>query len=341
MQHYDAPILQLERAKTHRQEMHFMIRLDDLDIFVKAASQDSFSAVARKLDVLPAQISAAIKRLERELDIRLFARSTRSLRLTAEGEFYLPYAREALHALYAGQEGIRNDDDQQLQGTIQIACASDLGRNVLLPWLLDYRQHHPGVNLRLSVSDKVADVYREPVDVAIRYGILQDANFVCLPLVPHNRRVLAAAPSYIAQHGQPNSPSELKHHACLLYEVNGKVYDRWKFPASNGELCVDVSGPVVSDDADIIRRCAVAGQGIIYKSWLDICADVQSGALVLLCADHPGEAFPLNFICPHRKQFSLAIRQLYRWLREQLLTLYDEMLRLSDNRFRPSSSGRN
>jgi len=303
-----------------------MIRLDDLDIFVRAASQESFSAVARKLDVLPAQVSAAIKRLERELDIRLFARSTRSLRLTAEGEFYLPYAREALHALYAGQEGVRNDE-QQLQGTIQIACPSDLGRNLLLPWLLDYRQSHPGLNLRLSVSDKVADVYREPVDVAIRYGTLQDANFVCLPLVPDNRRVLAAAPSYIAKNGQPKTPAELAQHACLQFELSGKVYDRWRFPLAQGDFWVDVNGPVVSDDADIIRRCAIAGQGIIYKSWLDISADVKSGALVLLSTDYEGEGFPLNFICPHRKQFSLAIRQLYRRVREHCMTLAHEMPR--------------
>ncbi|WP_285425661.1 LysR family transcriptional regulator [Pseudomonas sp. efr-133-TYG-103a] len=301
-----------------------MIRLDDLDIFVKAASQDSFSAVARKLDVLPAQVSAAIKRLERELDIRLFARSTRSLRLTAEGEFYLPFAREALQALHAGHEGIRTDEDQ-LQGMLQIACSSDLGRNVLLPWLLEYRQNHPGFGLRLSVSDKLADVYREPVDVAIRYGTLQDANYVCLPLIPDNRRVLAASPSYIARHGKPHSPADLIHHACLQYELNGKVYDKWRFPTADGVLSVTVKGPVISDDADVIRRSALAGQGIVYKSWLDISADVKSGALVVLCTDHLSEAFPLNFICPHRKQFSPAIRQLYRWIKDRCVALSLEM----------------
>jgi DNA-binding transcriptional LysR family regulator len=303
-----------------------MIRLDDLDVFVKAASQHSFSALARKLDVQPAQISAAIKRLERELDIRLFARSTRSLRLTAEGEFFLPHARDALNALQVGQEGIQIDEDQ-MQGVLQIACPSDLGRNVLLPWLLDYRENNPGISLRLSVSDKLADVYREPVDVAVRYGVLQDANYVCMPLVPENRRVLAAAPAYIELNGRPEHPSDLTNHKCLQYELNGKVYDRWKFPNGDGAITVEVKGPVVCDDADVIRRCAIAGQGIIYKSWLDISADVKAGALVLLCEDHPGEAFPLNFICPHRKQFSPAIRQLYRQIRERCLALSFELPR--------------
>lgn len=297
-----------------------MIRLDDLEMFVKAASQESFSAAARKLDVVPAQVSAAIKRLERELDIRLFARSTRSLRLTAEGECYLPFAREALNTLLAGRDSTRADLSQ-IQRTLLIACASDLGRNVLLPWLLEYRRANPNVSFRLSVSDRVADVFSEPVDVAIRYGGLLDANYVCLPLVPQNRRVLAAAPTYISRHGEPQNPSELSEHACLQYELNGKVYDRWRFPTSNGDLIVSVKGPVVSDDADIIRRCAIAGEGIIYKSWLDVKADVERGALVVLCPDHPGESFPLSFICPHRKQFSFAIRQLYGWLMGRCLEL--------------------
>jgi DNA-binding transcriptional LysR family regulator len=297
-----------------------MIRLDDLEIFLKAASQESFSAAARKLDVGPAQVSAAIKRLERELEIRLFTRSTRSMRLTAEGERYLPFAREAMDNLLAGRESTRMDLTQ-VQRTLQIACASDLGRNVLLPWLLEYRRANPNVNFRLSVSDRVADVFSEPVDIAIRYGNLSDANYVCLPLVPHNRRVIAAAPTYISRHGAPQNPSELAEHACLQYELNGKVYDKWRFPTLTGHMTVAVKGPVISDDADIVRRCAIAGEGIIYKSWLDIRSDVESGALVVLCPDHPGERFPLSFICPHRKQFSFAIRQLYGWLMGRCLEL--------------------
>lgn len=291
-----------------------MIRIDDLAIFVRVASLDSFSAVGREMNLLPSQISAAIKRLERELDIRLFARSTRSLRLTLEGENYLPHARGVLDSLHAGKACL-HQSDTDLRGTLQIASSSDFGRNILLPWLIEFRQQNPGLNIRLSLSDHISDIYREPIDVAIRYGMIPNADFISLPLAPHNCRVIAAAPSYLDKQGRPTSLEALKEHQCLRYHLNGKLYDRWVFPAADGSYTyISVSGPVVSDDADVIRRCAIAGEGIIYKSWLDICQDIQSGQLEVLLSEQRGELFPLNFICPHRKQFSPAIRGLYTYL---------------------------
>ena len=291
-----------------------MIRIDDLAIFVRAASLDSFSAVARELDILPAQISASIKRLERELDIRLFARSTRNLRLTAEGEHYLPYARDVLTMLKEGKAGLQQSD-QNLHGNLQIASASDFGRNVLLPWLIEFQQTNPGLSLRVSLSDNVADIYRDPVDVAVRYGIMPNADYISLPLVPGNRRVLAAAPSYLDKNGRPETIDDLIGHSCLRFHLNGKMYDRWVFPVEGDSRSVAVSGPIVSDDADVIRRCAIAGQGVLYKSWMDVCEDVSSGELELLMPQQVGELFPLHFICPHRKQFSPATRLLYAYLK--------------------------
>src|SRR5690554_6859465 len=104
-----------------------MVRIEDLQLFVRTAALGSFSNVAREVGLLPGQVAAAIKRLERELDTRLFARSTRSLRLTAEGEHYLPFAREALDTLHEGQDRIRRESTQ-LQGLLQVSAPSDLGR---------------------------------------------------------------------------------------------------------------------------------------------------------------------------------------------------------------------
>ena len=108
-----------------------MLRLEDLALFVRAAALSSFSDAAREAGLQPAQVSAAIKRLETTLNIRLFARSTRSLRLTPEGEAWLPYATQMLDTLHAGLQKIRTPDDE-VRGTLQIAVPSDLGRNLLL-----------------------------------------------------------------------------------------------------------------------------------------------------------------------------------------------------------------
>jgi DNA-binding transcriptional LysR family regulator len=290
-----------------------MIRLEDLTLFVRTAALGSFSRAAREADLLPGQVSAAILRLERELDIRLFARSTRSLRLTDEGERYLPYAQDALVTLREGYEGMRGDS-AELCGTLQIAAPSDLGRNVLLPWLAEFRRAHPRVDLRLLLSDQVADVFRDPVDVAVRYGQMDDASYVALPLMPENRRVLIASPDYIKRHGELESLDALASRDCLMFQLQGRVYDKWIFPTAKGKRAIQVAGPLVSDDADVVRRLAIAGEGIAYKSWLDVCQDVHAGRLRVLLPQQTGESAPLNLVCPHRKQFSPGVRLLHALL---------------------------
>lgn len=287
-----------------------MVRFDDLALFVRTAACGSFTRAAREANLLPGQVSAAIMRLERDLDIRLFARSTRSLRLTDEGERYLPYARDALDLLHNGRDELHRDDDA-LGGTLLIAAPSDFGRNVLLPWLTAFRRQHPKLELRVQFSDHVTDVFRDPVDIALRYGQVDDASFVALPVAPDNRRVLVASPGYLEQCGSPATLDELAQHSCLLWHLQGRLYDKWVFPVAKGRRTVQVKGPLASDDADIVRRWAIAGEGIAYKSWLDVSGDVQAGRLQVVLPEQPGEAAPLQLICPHRKQFSPAVRQLH------------------------------
>ncbi|MET0778256.1 MAG: LysR family transcriptional regulator [Pseudomonas mandelii] len=293
-----------------------MIRIDDLGLFLRSAALGSFTAAAHEADLLPGQVAAAIKRLERELNVRLFARTTRSLRLTAEGEQYLPTALSVLEALKQGRENLRGEN-ARLQGVLQVSAPSDLGRNVLLPWLSAFRREHPALSLRFFLSDQVADLFRDPVDVAIRYGLNEDANYIALPLAPWNRRVLVASPDYVARNGSPQAPEDLLDHACLLYLQNGRIYDKWNL----GPRTVQVSGPLFSDDADIARRWAIEGEGIAYKSWLDVSADVMAGRLVVLMENHQGEGLPLSLVCAHRKQVSPAVSRLHAWLTSQFVTL--------------------
>jgi len=293
-----------------------MIRLDDLALFVRTAALGSFSKAAREVNLLPGQASAAIQRLERELDIRLFARSTRSLRLTEEGKRYLPFAQDALDGLREGYDGIRGDANC-LTGTLQIAAPSDFGRNLLLPWISEFRRAHPGLDIQLLVSDQVADVFRDPVDIALRYGQIDDASYVALPVAPHNRRVLVASPAYLARYGRPGSLDALADHNCLQYRLRGRTYDRWSFPLAAGARLVQVSGRLVSDDAEVVRRWALAGEGIVYKSWLDVSQDVAQGRLEVLLPELPGEPTPLHLVCPHRRQFSPAVKLLHALVEER------------------------
>ncbi|XXF08030.1 LysR family transcriptional regulator [Pseudomonas sp. D2-3] len=286
-----------------------MLRLDDLQMFVRTAEVGSLSAAARLLDTSPAVASAALKRLEFALQVRLFARSTRSLRLTAEGEAFLLHARQALQSLEAGRQQLAGSKSA-ISGPLQLAVPSDFGRNTLLPWLDTFMQTHPQVQLRLLLGDRVTDLFREPVDIALRYGEPEDSSLVALPVAAGNRRVLCAAPAYLQRHGEPRQISDLRQHNCLIYMLGGRAYERWRFHEDDRAHGLQVAGDRLSDDADVVRRWAVAGAGVVYKSWLDVAGDVRAGRLQVLLPEVLGEPTPLNLICTHREQLSKPVHLL-------------------------------
>lgn len=299
-----------------------MLRFDDLQFFVRTAETGSLSAAARLLDVSPAVASAALKRLEQQLQVCLLARSTRSLRLTPEGELYLVHARLALQSLEEGRQQLVGSQEG-ICGVLQLSAPSDLGRNTLLPWLDAFQDEHPQLQLRLLLADRVTDLFREPVDIALRYGAPEDSSLVALPVAADNRRVLCASPSYLARHGSPRSVEELHQHNCLLYMLHGRAYDRWRFQDGKREVLMNVAGDRVCDDADVTRRWAVAGRGVVYKSWLDVAEDVREGRLQVLLPNWLGEPTPLYLVCAHRAQLSKAVHLLREFVQLRCQRLLD------------------
>ena len=184
----------------------------------------------------------------------------------------------------------------------------------LEPQLQQWRRtlhRHPALRLRLLFSDQLTDVFKDPVDVAFRYGNNDDASFISLPVAPENRRVLVASPEWIARHGEPQTLEELSQHNALIYILRGRPFDRWSLSLDGVVQQQKVSGTVMSDDAEVIRRLAIAGEGIAYKSMLDVSDDLRAGRLRRLLPRYQGDVVPLNLICPHRKQLSAAVRLLY------------------------------
>ncbi len=297
-----------------------MKMLRDLEIFRRAAESGSLSGAARGLDLTPAAASMALKRLEAELGVPLLVRSTRSLRLTHAGEIFLQHCRQALQLVAEGREALRSGD-APVGGVVQLSVPSDLGRNVVLPWLDEFQALHPGVQLRLLLSDRLADIYRQPVDLVLRYGTLPDSALVALPVAAANHRILCAAPAYLDRAGVPASPEALAGHNCLCFMLGDYVHDRWRFFQGESEVAVQVSGDRVSDDGDAVRRWAVAGRGVAYKSALDIADDLQAGRLVRLCRDWTGEPAPLNLVCADRRQISAVVQALRAFLSQRCADL--------------------
>ncbi len=284
----------------------------DLRVLVETARGGSLTAAARVLELTPAAASATLKRLEAQLGARLFERSTRAMRLTDAGRTLLGYAQRALELLEEGEAQVVGEG-RALVGTVRLAAPSDVTRSVLLPWLDGFQALHPGVQLVLSVSDRVQDVVRDAVDLALRYGTLGDSG-LSARLLYTSQPVLCAAPAYLARHGAPATPQDLARHNCLTFQIAGRRHARWRFGQGGQWVEVQVDGDRSADDASIVHQWALAGHGVCYKSRLDLVHDLASGALVRLLPDWHGPDYPLHAVLPQRRFVPARVRALVDYL---------------------------
>jgi len=294
--------------------------VSDIAVFVACADSGQLSNAARSLGITLAVASAALKRLEAQLGTRLILRTTRSLRLSAEGERYLPHARAALDALSAGRLAL-SCDGGELRGLVRITAPADFGRNRLAGWLDDFAQQHPQVQFQVTLDDAIADFFAAPVDLALRYGTLTDSSLIALPLA-RLVRVACAAPAYVERRGAPEQPQELSAHETLCYMRQHRAADRWTFQRSE-EICdVTVTPRWTFNDAETVRRWALRGRGIAYRIWADVAEDIAAGRLQRVLPQWIGEAVPLSLVYTERRQ-SPVLRALIDFLSERRMELQD------------------
>jgi DNA-binding transcriptional LysR family regulator len=284
----------------------------DLQVLVHTARGGTLTAAARALGITPAAASATLKRLESQLGTRLFERSTRAMRLTPQGQILLDYAARAFELLDEGQSQV-HADRATLVGTVRVAAPSDLTRSTLLPLFDEFMQAHPGLQLQLSVADRVLDVLRDEVDVAIRYGALADSRLVARVLALASP-VCSASPDYLRRHGTPRTPQELAQHNCITFDRGGRRHRAWRFCRDGQWTEVRVDGDRSVDDASLAREWAIAGRGIILKSEIDQRRDLASGALVPLLTEWRTEPYPLHALLPSGRFVPNRVRALVDFL---------------------------
>lgn len=201
------------------------MHLDDIRLFCRVARTGSFSAAARQLDVSPAAVSLAIKRIEAMHRVRLFERSTRVVRLTAEGAAFLSGCEATLAKWEETVAGL-GSASEVLTGDVHVAVAADLAYQHVATWLADWQQRHPRLNVTLHVGDRMHDVKRESVDIAVRYGELPDSALIA-HLLCRGPRVAIASPDYLARAGVPRTPEDLREHTGVFWAAGDKPYRDW------------------------------------------------------------------------------------------------------------------
>ncbi|MBV8622087.1 MAG: LysR family transcriptional regulator [Herbaspirillum sp.] len=291
--------------------------LGDIRLFVEAASLGSLSAAGRKMGLSPAASSARLVKLEAALNTRLFERTTRRLRLTAEGAMYLAHCQQALDALDDAQAALQAGRSA-VSGKLRIAATSDFGRNVLQGWLEEFNRLHPQITLALILGDAVANLVQDDLDLAIRFGVPQNSSMVARPLA-FNRRLLCASPAYVAAHGMPQEPADLERLDCIVLSSATGMANEWRFERAGRQetFVVPPARARETNDGAVAREWAINGHGIVMKSIWDIGADLQAGRLQLLLPQWRTPEAPVHVFYQRTRYMAPRVRALLDFLVER------------------------
>jgi len=286
-----------------------------MTIFVRVVEEGGFSAAARALDLSPSAVSKHIGRLEDRLGMRLLNRTTRQIKLTEQGQaLYDRYAR--IVAEIEEAEAWAKASRGAVRGTIRAAATVAFAKYQVLPLVPEFLARYPDVRLHLEVTDRAIDLMGESIDVAIRFSEqISDPSVVARRLAI-NRRVICAAPSYLAARGTPQTPDDLLHHNCLtLYTVS--TFNEWEFEGPEGTCVLEVHGNYESNSADALYHAALAGLGIVRLSTYLVGPDLKAGRLVLLLPQYTHEKASILAVYPHQRHLSPTVRAFIDFLLEK------------------------
>jgi len=281
--------------------------LDDvaeLRTFVRIVSSGSLSAAGREMGLALSVVSKRLANLERRLDTRLLARSTRHLALTDEGrDLYLRAQR--ILAEIEEAEAVLSHGRVEARGVLRVSATVAFGRAYVSPVCADLVQANPNLSVDLMLTDRLTNLIDESLDVVVRIGEPKDSGLVMRKLAD-NHRILVATANYLARRGRPADPADLAHHDCLLF---GSGPGLWRLTGPKGEVVEQpVSGRLRSDSGEAAHDWALAGHGVILKSRIDVENDLAEGRLVRVLPDWQSEPAPICALFPSNRQLSNRVR---------------------------------
>lgn len=283
--------------------------LNGMSVFAAVVDGGSFAAASEALDMSSPGVSRAIARLEARLGIRLFDRTTRSVRLTDEGRRF----HAQVLPLLAGLEEAAAQAAQgavSVRGRLRVHMDPLFSRLVLAPRVGEFMATYPQLELELATRDQLGDIVADGFDLAVRFGEPPDSSLVARKLLD-TRILTVASPSYLRRHGRPAAPQELEGgaHICIEFRdpATGRTFP-WEFHRKRKRLAVKTSGRLIVNDGGTMHAACVAGYGIAQVMDVAAGALVASGQLVELFPDWPDERFPLYALYPSRHHPPAKVR---------------------------------
>jgi DNA-binding transcriptional LysR family regulator len=293
------------------------IDLRDLSAFKTVVDEGSFAKAAAKLGVSPSAISQTLRTLEKKLGVRLINRTTRSLSPSEAGVDLLARLRPVLVELNEALEAAKATTKEPT-GTLRINMLRTTGQHLVSPVLRQFHAVHPHVPVRLILEDALTDIVAGGFDAGIRLGPSLEQDMVAIGLGRPLRLVVVGSPEYLERRGSPADPGQLHDHACLnaVRATDGSLL-RWKFNRDGESIEVHVQGPLVTNDAAVLRQAAVDGLGLAYLFDHDVEEELRCGRLIAVLEDWSPPSLRLFLYYPSRQHVRPALRAFIDLLREQ------------------------
>ena len=281
-----------------------MDRLTSLEVFSKVVDSGGFSAAGRRLNMSTTMVSNHVQALEDRLGARLLNRTTRKVSLTEVGRAYYDRCIQILADIEQADD-IAGALQSTPRGTLRVYTATHIVQFVA-PVITEFLAAYPDVKVDLSMGERTIDLIEEGFDVAIRLTPPPDSSLIVRSLATW-RHVLCCSQAYIEKLGRPEQLSELAERNCLRH-VN-YPYDEWRFVDRKGApASVRVSGRLISNSGETLRRAALEGVGIVLAPGFLLHDDLESGRLVRLLPEYRPVEFSMNAVYPHRHHLSAKVR---------------------------------
>jgi DNA-binding transcriptional LysR family regulator len=278
-------------------------RFAALMVFTRVAEHGGFSAAARKLGLSVSAVTKTVGRLEDELGVQLFNRTTRQLHTTDFGQEYYERCVRILTDLEDADASLRRGS-ASVRGRVRVVVPFSFGRVTLVPELNAFLERYPDISLDLNFSDGPVDLIAEGYDLAVRTGEISDSRLITR-LLTRGPQITFASPGYLARHGTPKAPEELKAHNCIV----GRFGSEWGFRGLHGNVVsVRVAGRAIVRSGDALREAAVAGIGIGQGTWWLVREDLQRGAVLSILQDYALEGAPISVLYPAQRHLPAKVR---------------------------------
>ena len=293
--------------------------LHELRIFASVAELASFSRAAEQLGLAKGRVSTAVQQLEAQLGTRLLQRTTRSVRLTPDGERFLDRCKELLTEAEQLQ-AMFQPASSGLTGRLRIDLPNTLARDFVLPRLPEFLAAHPRLEIGISTTDRRVDLVHEGFDCVLRVGALVDSDLVARPLgVLRMRNV--ASPAYLRAHGTPRTLADLARHHVVHYMPSLNAQGAaWEYVDADGRRrTLAMRAHVTVNGTDAYQAAALAGLGLVQSPTLGTDDLIASGALVEVMPEFRASPMPVSLMLPHRRQLAPRVQAVMAWL-TQIIT---------------------